>query len=345
MSFRQSLACNVSPIFLRLIIGVTFIMAGAGKAFVSFVEVNESNSAALVAMGAITQAEAEALGLPLPTDPPAAGPTATPAQPSDESAPADDPDTGVGSLRDRVLPTPTDSAGNPASDPADPAADQPADQPTDPTDPTDAPPADPAAEPTDDPMADPTEPPLASASFNNGFDPTVPTIHLAQAAASPATPATGPITLRGLHGIALVLYNGANPGTNEDGSQKMALVPAFAAQGSMPVTIAWVTALTELVAGVFLILGLLTRMSGLAVVGIMAGAAWLTVIGPAIQSGTAVLGFLPDTPWYAVTEWKTFLWQLALLAGGLSLLFTGAGSLSLDRLLFGPMGKNGSSDD
>ena len=74
----------------------------------------------------------------------------------------------------------------------------------------------------------------------------------------------------------------------------------------------------------------------------MGMAMWLTQIGPAIQSGNTWLGFLPmNDPWNVAT-YSVFLWQLALLAAGLALAFSGPGTLSLDRFIFG---RSGTADE
>jgi hypothetical protein len=71
----------------------------------------------------------------------------------------------------------------------------------------------------------------------------------------------------------------------------------------------------------------------------MAVAIWLTEIGPAIQSGNTILGFLPIREAYAVAlspnGYVTLMWQVALLSIALALTTLGAGKLSLDAALFG----------
>ena len=47
------------------------------------------------------------------------------------------------------------------------------------------------------------------------------------------------------------------------------------------------------------------------------------------------LGFLPQPNLYDMSSYKDFLFQLALFAMGLALLFSGGGMLSLDRWIFG----------
>ena len=94
---------------------------------------------------------------------------------------------------------------------------------------------------------------------------------------------------------------------------------------------------TELGAGRLVLFGCCTRLAALSLTGTIAGAMWLTQIGPVIQDGTAMYGFLPPhKPWYDPGLWAPPLWQLALLGTGLALFFTGAGAVSVDRLLFKP---------
>jgi uncharacterized membrane protein YphA (DoxX/SURF4 family) len=80
-------------------------------------------------------------------------------------------------------------------------------------------------------------------------------------------------------------------------------------------------------------------MSAFSLAGTMLVAIWLTEIGPAVQSGDAILGFLPRREVYAVAMspggYVTLMWQCALLAIGLALTTLGGGRLSLDAALFG----------
>ncbi|NRA57743.1 MAG: DoxX family protein [Phycisphaerales bacterium] len=154
---------------------------------------------------------------------------------------------------------------------------------------------------------------------------------------------TEPQRVRNYNGLAMLMYGAGNPQPVEaDGetTTPMALVPSTFASPPWPTRLALLAAVTELVAGVGLLIGLLTRVGGLSVAGVMAVAMWLTQIGPALQSGNTWLGFLPlNDPWNIAT-YSTFLWQLALMAAGLALVFSGPGTLSLDRFLFGRGGRD-----
>lgn len=220
MTFRQRLACNISPLMLRLVLGLTFVWAGLGKVIERDVQVTPANAQQLVEWGAVAQSEV-------------------------------------------------------------------------------------------DPMLAP------------GADITV----------------QGPKVPR-LYSLAFLLKSASAPGDFEPGharagEKKMALVPEFAASGKTPVYLAWAAALTEVFAGGFLLLGFVARLSAVALAGVMLSAMWLTEIGPAIQNGTTVWGFLPDRAPFDIGAWKSLGWQVALLGCSIATLFAGAGALSLDRLLFG----------
>ncbi len=140
-----------------------------------------------------------------------------------------------------------------------------------------------------------------------------------------------------LHNVTLLLHRGIYPGTAEDGTARMPLwfdADATKPFDPWPVYMAWAVAVTEIISGGFLILGLLTRVGGAGILGVMLGAMWLTQIGPAIQSGETLIGFLPKHELFAYA-WKDLFFQLLCAAGGLALFCTGSGSLALDRLVFG----------
>lgn len=233
MTFRQKLACNVSPIFLRLLLAVVFMWAGLGKVLERDVEVTPTNAQRLVDWGAVAQAEVEHL---------------LPQQGADAT------------------------------------------------------------------------------------DPTAPRVHLAMQTTD-ADPQ--PVKVLRLYGLALGVHNSSYPTTRPDGTQAMQLLPDFAGQGKTPVYLAWACALTEIFAGGFMLLGFLTRISALAIFGVMCVASWMTVFGPAVQSGRAKLGFLPpDYPTFGM-EWQNLIVQASMALVALAVLFSGAGAASLDRLLFG----------
>src|SRR5690606_21539243 len=106
-----------------------------------------------------------------------------------------------------------------------------------------------------------------------------------------------------------------------------------------PWSVRWAHAVawTELLAGAFVLLGVLTPLSGLSLACVMGVAMWLTQIGPAtLGGGASFLGFLPPMEFGANPfGWQTFVFQLSLFAMGLSLLFTGGGAIIVERVIFG----------
>ena len=148
-----------------------------------------------------------------------------------------------------------------------------------------------------------------------------------------------PVRVRALYQLALMLRASAAP---EAG--KLSLWPASLANGSVPVYLAWAVAITELAGGIFLLLGLLTRLAAFGIACVMMGAIWLTQIGPAIQSGKTVLGFLPDYPAFDGEKWTPLFFQFALCMAALALAFCGPGRLSLDTALLSGRGEEDDED-
>jgi len=143
----------------------------------------------------------------------------------------------------------------------------------------------------------------------------------------------GPVTGRALFAIALSIDASAHPA---DGAK--AIWPASLAKGSQPAWIARAIMITEIAGGVMALVGALVRLAGLALAGVMVGAAWLTSIGPYAIGGKA--GFIHILP--PVSEfsaWQTWTLQLTVFCAAIGLLFAGAGALSVDRLVFGPLGE------
>lgn len=144
--------------------------------------------------------------------------------------------------------------------------------------------------------------------------------------------------------IALLVYAMATP--NDEGKT---LLPRSMGKGKWPVRIGFAVALTELICGVLILIGLITRVAALMVAGVMVGAIWMTTIGPVMIFGNPGWpGFFPILPAldYSTVEtaqqtfraWQTAMFQLAMLTASLSLVCLGAGPLSLDRFLFGKPG-------
>lgn len=149
-----------------------------------------------------------------------------------------------------------------------------------------------------------------------------------------------PIKVKRLYELAMGLHAAANPAPNADGKTGMPLWPRAAAKGSWPVYLAWAVTLAEVVGGFSLLAGFLTRLGGFSIAVVMAGAIWLTEIGPAVQSGKTWLFVLPDHSAFGGMgeeggTYMMLLWQGTLLASSLAVLLLGPGCLSLDGLLFG----------
>jgi uncharacterized membrane protein YphA (DoxX/SURF4 family) len=141
-----------------------------------------------------------------------------------------------------------------------------------------------------------------------------------------------PVMTRSLHNITLMLHKSMRPGVHPETSQPT--IPLWfdadptREYDQWPVYAAWAVALTELIGGGLVLLGLLTRLSALSLAGTMAGALWLATIGPMVQVGST-----PEL--MDLKAWSSGLWQFALLMCALALFCTGSGGVAIDRLLFG----------
>lgn len=147
-----------------------------------------------------------------------------------------------------------------------------------------------------------------------------------------------PVDVLRLHGLTLRIYDAANPPAvtaDGDGASR-AYWPAPLGERPWPTSLAWAVAFTELIGGFCLLLGLLTRFWAFGVAGVMLGAIWLTQLGPAIQTGETVLGFLPAYERFSPAAWQALMFQFSLLTAALALAFLGAGRASIDHALFGP---------
>ncbi len=143
-----------------------------------------------------------------------------------------------------------------------------------------------------------------------------------------------PVRVTRVNMLAVVIARSANPGLDDAGASRMILWPPAMATGRWPVYLAWTVALTELLGGLCLLVGLGTRVFAFLLAGTMIGAMWLTEIGPAIQNGNTFLGFLPRYPGLEAAPspdgYMTILWQFLILCTLLTLLAQGAGRISLD---------------
>ncbi len=156
-----------------------------------------------------------------------------------------------------------------------------------------------------------------------------------------------PIRVPRWAGLVLTLEQAAS----QKGTGRRLLPAALETNGTLLEILARAAAIVEFFGGVFVLVGLFTRIWALGFCGVMLMAMWLTQVGPAIGSPNAFLGFLPATEMSDHAQWtkawSTLMLQLTTLACAGSLLFLGAGRLSLDALLFrrGPKRTAGDEDE
>ena len=302
---RKGAGTAIAPMLLRLALGVTFLWAGIGK-LEGTMTVRGERAVLLAEMGVRKVRDAA---------PP--GPTTAPAPKTDPAPAAESPP-----------PTPLEPSSSPAA-PANPA-------------PTSQPAQDPA-----EPSPPPPQPaPAPQQPSNSGGH-----LALAQVTAPSQSDGAGQppadrtfkpeefpdeITLPRVYGLAFLIHAAANPRGNAENTTPMKLWPKRLARGAWPVRLAWTVALTEIIAGLFVLVGLLTRISALSLAGVMLGALWLSEIGPAVASGKTLLGFIPDRPLFEVEPWRALLWQFALLMMSVALALLGSGAIAFDRKLFPP---------
>jgi len=180
--------------------------------------------------------------------------------------------------------------------------------------------------------------PLVSIAQSQDQTPDEPAEQPNAEAQSPVTPRftaadfTYETKVKSLNNLAILTYTAAHPDPRQDGSIPPPIWPEWAARDSWPIITAWAVAIIEIAAGLFVLIGLLTRLSAIALGTLMATAAWLTQIGYAIQSGNTFLGFLPNHGLWDTSAWQPFLWQLALMCAAFSLALAGPGAIALDRI-------------
>lgn len=107
---------------------------------------------------------------------------------------------------------------------------------------------------------------------------------------------------------------------------KITLMIDRAGISSYQTALAWMAAITELVGGIFLVLGLFSRLWAFGLAIAMGVAFWLTSL-PVLKTTSIFALSIPD--------YNRFVVQIALLALALGILLTGAGGLSLDRRMAG----------
>ncbi len=312
MRRRDRAALTLGPLLIRLPLALVFLWAGLGK-LIADTEVTPEQAVVLVAAG-----------VRLPAD------AVPPKDRADDSAPTlaqplADPDASDDAPDDTPAEPPTQSSGDPQSTPD--ADDEPAP----------ATPGDAQARRTRD--ASPriilasTQDAPASADDDGAAD------------TGDTTNAEAPIVVRRVNMLILMMHASSEPGVSDsDASPTPAVWPSFLAKGPWPKVLAWAACFTEIFAGFFLLIGLLTRFSALSLAGVMGVAMWLATFGPAIQTDTAILGFIPGHPAWS-HEWMTPFFQFTLLMAALSLVFTGSGAIALDRAIFSPASDDDDWDD
>ncbi len=300
MALRQSCALNLTPLFLRLSLGITFIWAGSAKLF--FDQPFAGESAAVLAN----------LGVKLE------GPHASPGEKPKE--------------------TPEPAAEEPAVPATPPVEENPSD-----TEPAKPSPDEPAPSPVEEPA--PSSPP-ALAARDNWFAPPAVGVVMYQASASASRGAKTytaddfpePLTTLRLYGLSVMLHNASQP----DDKGRVAWPAALATPPALRL-LPWFVAVTELLGGVLVLLGFMTRIWAFALAGTMIVALWLTQIYPAWTGGGAFLWVLPQPmlsdPAKWSSAWEKMLFQFALLMIALGLAFSGAGRLSMDGWMFRPTPK------
>lgn len=143
-----------------------------------------------------------------------------------------------------------------------------------------------------------------------------------------------PVMVGRVHHITLMLHRAAHPA---DPAKQ--LWPAQLAGTETIILLAWTAVIVEVLGGALVLFGFLTRVAAIGLAGVMVVAMLLTTIGPAAISGDGFLGFLPQ-PRMADSQawgqaWQSVLFQWSMLMMSLGVVLSGAGGLSLDRLIFG----------
>lgn len=140
-----------------------------------------------------------------------------------------------------------------------------------------------------------------------------------------------PVSLRRVFQLALGIEAAAK--IPAEAKNRFELWPRMFAQGERPVYFAFAAAITELVGGAMVLLGVFGRLGALSLAWIMLVAMWLTQIGPAVQMDRTVLLILPNWPWYDLESWQHLLYQFMLFMAAIALFFSGSGGASIDSML------------
>jgi len=312
MRLRDQVALTLPSLFLRLALGVTFLWAGTGK-FMGTTTVTGDDAARLANLGIIaTPITPSHPGLVTPPETPTDPSTQTPHTPQEGSPqipPTVTPTETTEPPKPADAQSPINGLNEQAKEIIDLLNNAPADDATDSTEPTST---------NDKPVIQPiqyTPERYAGADFPD------------------------PMEVKQVYAIALMLSKASDPGLTGDSKPIDPILPKLVGTKPWAKVLAWAAAITELVGGAFLILGVLTRISALATLTLMLVAMWMTQIGPAtIQSHDALLGFIPHVshPW-SPGSYSELLWQVALASMSLAVFFLGSGPIGIDRILLKPM--------
>ncbi len=320
MSFRDRLALTFPPLLIRLVLALTFVWAGLGK--VTKTNFSAEDAAALATMGVQTFMDQAGPPVLLP-----------------DPAPVDD-----GLVHDEEQPgdpIPGDTEVDPEVDPE--TVDSTIEDLIEEVVPEEEPGEEPPAEVVDPEVVDPetTEPPVddPGLAYRQAGDFRLVTVqNVVEGEGDPVAVETPPADTQ-----AQPTYTADR--FPADGVEARALNKIILMLDGTPfqdyaLYLAWLAALTELIGGLLLIPGILSRIWGLGLAIAMGMAIWLTTITPSLNTADAFLGFWPNIAvspggdgWWPLV---TGFWQLALGVMALSIFLSGAGRISVDALFFGP---------
>ncbi|MFG0258380.1 MAG: DoxX family membrane protein [Phycisphaerales bacterium JB043] len=303
MTFRQKLACDVSPVLLRLTIALTFgylAMWGFQDG-----EFSGADAAALANAGVVTPVDAPSVEpVELPDEPGESAPQETDNTTDDAPSEASDggvdvpTDTELTEQIEQVVPMGADADGSPQSDPL-PGHD------------------------------DPNE--TTSEDTDTGADTTSAMDTTQSEGAYSASDFETPVHRKRYNLVTARIYQSAHP--NESGAQYL---PGWAGRDRGPQMIGYVVYGLVVIGAAFLLIGFLTRLASLGLIIVMLGSLWITQIAPvALGDAPGMLGILPAHDSYSLDAWSGLLWQLLLLAGVFATFCSGSGWLSIDRFLMG----------
>jgi len=304
MRFRDHVALTLPALILRLILCFTFLWAGIGKIVGDF-EVTGNDAARLAHMGVALD----------PVEPVPAPVRELPA--TDEDATDDrTPPTDLEPPPELIVPGTDDALIDAAAAAAADAIDSDATSDT----------GSGSVSNSGDSDTD-AQPPIS------GWSPD-------QVTGTTYSPEDFPGTYRAqrVGGVALLLSKAGNPGLDAESNPIRATMPAWVAAERWPLYFAWAAAITELLAAVLLLFGVLTRLGGAMIISVMVIAMWLTQFGPAFMGlRPSYFGFIPASadPW-APQSYATLLWQMSCFAMATAVFMLGSGPIGFDRALFRP---------